>query len=278
MTCWFSRPSRRKQVSRGIGLADHAFAPETFTSQYPYAESGEAPFSGTTPFPEVWSTISALSQITTRLRFLTNVYILPLRHPIEIAKQVSTAAVFSKNRTVLGFGAGWLREEYENLGVPFEGRGKRMDEQIQIIQRLMAGEVVSHDSEAYQFAPLQIRPIPTEPVPMWVGGMNKAALRRAGQFAQGWTGAGGTFDESKALLTEVRAQRERFGRLDENFDCLVPLTGELSPDQMAELIGLGMTATVSWPLEYQLPPNASLEQKCDKLRELGETMIKPVNG
>lgn len=262
----------------GIGLADHLVAPETFTSRYPYDASGEAPFGGTTPFPEVWSTIAALSQITTRLRFLTNVYILPLRHPIEIAKQVSTAAIFSKNRTVLGFGAGWLREEYESLGVPFEARGKRMDEQIQIIQRLMAGEVVSHDSEFYRFAPLQIRPIPSEPVPMWVGGMNKAALRRAGQFAQGWTGAGGTFEQSKALLKEVRAQRARFGREDEPFDCLVPLSGEISPDQMAELVGLGMTATVSWPLEYQLPPNASLEQRCDKLRELGETMIKPVNG
>lgn len=262
----------------GIGFADHLFAPEAFNSRYPYDESGEPPFDGSTPFPEVWSTISALSQVTTRLRFLTNVYILPLRHPIEIAKGLSTAAVFSKNRTVLGFGAGWLREEFDNLGVPFEARGKRMDEQIPIIQRLLAGEVVAHDGEFYKFDALRINPLPTEPVPMWVGGMNAAALRRAGQYGDGWTGAGTSFEQTVSLLSELRVQRERFGRLDRPFDCLVPLTQPLPPEQMARLIELGMTATVSWPLEYQLPPGATLQDKCDKLMELGETMIKPVNG
>ena len=262
----------------GVGLADHVFAPERFSSQYPYAESGEPPFEGTTFFPEVWSTISALSQVTKKLRFLTNVYILPLRHPIEIAKQVSTAAVISKNRVVLGFGAGWLREEFDNLGVPFEARGRRMDEQIPLIRRLMGGEVVEHEGEFYRFDALRINPVPSQPVPMWVGGMNKAALRRAGQFCDGWTGAGGSYEQTIALLTELRTQRERFDRLDQPFDCLVPLTQKPTPEEMARLIELGMTATVSWPLEYQLPPGASLEQKCEKLRELGETMIRPVNG
>ena len=78
----------------GIMLADHLFAPEKYTSRYPYDESGEPPFDGETPFPESFATIAALSQVTTKLRFLTNVYILPLRHPIEIAKDLSTAAIF----------------------------------------------------------------------------------------------------------------------------------------------------------------------------------------
>jgi len=262
----------------GIMLADHLFSPEQYTSRYPYDDSGEAPFDGTTPFPESFATIAALSQITTKLRFLTNVYILPLRHPIEIAKDLSTAAIFSKNRAVLGFGAGWLREEFEIMGVPFEQRGKRMDEQIPIIQKLLAGEVVSADGEFYSFDALRMNPLPTKKVPMWVGGMNKAALRRAGQFGDGWTGAGTTFEQTLGLLTELRAQRERFGRLDEPFDCLVPLTEELPPEQMGQLIELGMTGTVSWPLEYQLPPGCTVEDKKAKIRELGETMIKPVNG
>lgn len=262
----------------GIMLADHVFAPERFDSRYPYDSSGEAPFDGQTPFPEVWSTISALAQVTTSLRFLTNVYILPLRNPIEIAKGVSTAALFSKNRTVLGFGAGWLKEEFDVLGQAFAGRGKRMDEQIPIIQKLLAGEIVEHHGEFYDFDAIRMSPLPTAKVPMWVGGMNKAALRRAGQFGDGWTGAGSTFEQTTTLLTELRTQRERFGRLDQPFDCLVPLAEEVPPDQMGQLIELGMTGTVSWPLEYQLPPGASLEAKCEKLRELGETMIRPVNG
>lgn len=262
----------------GIMLADHVFSPEKYDSRYPYDESGEAPFDGSTPFPESFATIAALSMITTRLRFLTNVYILPLRHPIEIAKDLSTAAIFSKNRTVLGFGAGWLREEFEILGQAFEKRGKRMDEQIPIIQKLLAGETVEADGEFYSFDALRMNPLPTEKVPMWVGGMNKAALRRAAQFGDGWTGAGTSFDETAALLKELHTQRERFGRQNEPFDCLIPLTEQLAPAKMGELIGLGMTGTVSWPLEYQLPPNPTVQDKMDKLRELGETMIKPVNG
>lgn len=258
----------------GIYLADHIFSPEQYDSRYPYDDSGEAPFDGSTPFPECFATICALSQITTKLRFLTNVYILPLRHPIEVAKDLSTAAIFSKNRTILGFGAGWLREEFEIMGVPFDQRGKRMDEQLPIIQRLLAGEVVSADGEFYQFNALRMCPVPTQKVPMWVGGMNKAALRRAAQFGDGWTGAGSTFEETLGVLKEIREQRVRFDRDKEPFDCLIPLTEELPPEQMGKLIEMGMTGTVSWPLEYQLPPGATVADKKAKIRELGETLIK----
>lgn len=257
----------------GIMLADHILVPERFDSRYPYSESGDAPFDGKTPFPEVFATIAALSQITTRLRFLTNVYVLPLRHPITIAKDVSTAAIFSKNRTVLGFGAGWLREEFESLEIPFAERGKRMDEQIPIIQRLLAGETVEGSGEYYSFAAARMSPLPTEKVPMWVGGMNPAALRRAGQFGDGWTGAGSTFEQTVDLLTQLKRHRIHFGRENEHFDCLVPLVEELPPEKMQELIALGMTGTVSWPLDYQLPPNSTMQDKKDKLRELGENMI-----
>lgn len=262
----------------GIMLADHLFAPEHYESRYPYDDSGEAPFDGSTPFPESFATISALSQVTQTLRFLVNVYILPLRHPIEIAKDLSTAAIFSKNRTVLGIGAGWLREEFEIMGVPFERRGQRMDEQLPIIQKLLAGEVVEAHGEFYQFDALRMNPIPTKKVPMWVGGMNKAALRRAAQFGDGWTGAGTSFEQTIGILTELRALRAKFGRQDELFDCLIPLTEQLPPAQMEQLVEMGMTGTVSWPLEYQLPPGCTVEDKKRKLLELGETMIQPVNG
>jgi hypothetical protein len=113
---------------------------------------------------------------------------------------------------------------------------------------------------------------------MWVGGMNKAALRRAAQLGDGWTGMGTTAEQTRELLSELRIQRKRFGRESEPFDCLVPLIERLPPEQMDPLIELGMTGTVSWPLEYQLPPNPTMQDKKDKLRELGETLIQPING
>lgn len=262
----------------GILLADHVFAPESYDSRYPYDDSGEPPFDETTPFPEVFATICALSMVTTRLRFMPNVYVLPMRHPIEVAKGLSTAAVFSKNRVVFGIGAGWLEEEFEILGQPFEGRGRRMDEQIPIVQKLLRGEVVSADGEFYKFAPLRLNPIPTKTVPFWVGGMNAAALRRAAQYGHGWTGAGTSFEETVAILTDLQKRRKAFGRDQEPFDCVIPLTEPLPPDKMKRLFDLGMTGTVSWPLSFQMAPGATLQQKKDKIRQLGETLIAPVNG
>lgn len=262
----------------GILLADHVFAPESYDSRYPYDDSGEPPFDSKTQFPEVFATICALSMVTKRLRFMPNVYVLPMRHPVEVAKGLGTAAVFSKNRVVFGIGAGWLKEEFEGLGQPFDARGRRMDEQIPIVQKLLAGEVVSAEGEFYRFAPLRLNPVPTKPVPFWVGGMNAAALRRAAQYGHGWTGAGTSFEETVSILTDLHRRRKEFGRDQEPFDCLIPLTEPLPPDKMKKLIDLGMTGTVSWPLSFQMAPGATLQQKKDKIRELGDTLIAPVNG
>ena len=96
---------------------------------------------------------------------------------------------------------------------------------------------------------------------MWVGGMNKAAIRRAAQFGDGWSGAGTTLEQTLSILTQLREQRIRFGRENEPFDCLIPLTEELPPAQMAQLVDMGMTGTVSWPLENQLPAGCTLDDK-----------------
>ena len=112
----------------GLLLSDHVFVPEDRQSNYPYSETGDPDFPSDAPFPDAFMTMAVLAQHTTRLRFATNVYILPLRHPIEIAKDLSTAAIFSKNRTVLGIGAGWYEDEYDAIGVPFEDPAKRIRE------------------------------------------------------------------------------------------------------------------------------------------------------
>jgi probable F420-dependent oxidoreductase len=262
----------------GLMLADHVFSPESFESRYPYADTGKPPFDGSTPFPEVWSTISALAQVTRTLRFMTNVYILPLRHPIEVAKGLSTAAVFSRNRAVFGLGAGWLREEFDVLGARFEQRGKRMDEQLQIIQALLTGEITEFEGEFYSFPPLRMNPVPTEKVPMWIGGMNKAAIRRAAQYGDGWTGAGNTFEQAESLLLAVAEQRKRFDRENDPFDCMIPLSEEVSNGQLSRLVELGMTATVNYPFTFLCPPDASVEDKKDVLRRYGDTVIRAANG
>jgi len=257
----------------GLLLSDHVFVPQTLQSKYPYSADGRPDFDGSAPFPDAFQTISVLAQHTKRLRFATNVYILPLRHPIEVAKFVGTAAVYSGNRAILGIGAGWMRDEFDVLGRTFEKRGERIDEAIEVIRKLTSGKVVSHEGEHYAFPPMAMQPAPSKPVPIWMGGQNKAALRRAGQLADGWSGSGQRFEDAEQVLLEIARIRREAGRSSLLFEAVVPLSDGVTQDQRVRLVELGMTSTVSYPFPYTIGRDSTLQQKLDYLRRFGEETI-----
>jgi probable F420-dependent oxidoreductase len=262
----------------GVLLSDHLFFPGRLESRYPYAEDGRPGFDGATPFPDPWATISAMAAVTDRLRFATLVYILPLRHPLEVAKSVGTAAVLSGDRVVLGTGAGWIREEFETLGVPFETRGRRYDEAIDVLRKVWTGRPVEHRGEHFPFDTLQMSPAPAKPVPLWVGGLSRPALRRAAQRGDGWIGTGQTPDEAAGFLEELARLRREAGRADEPFDALVPLTTPPEPDSLARLADRGLTGTVSYPFTYSVGAGSSLDQKRAYLEDFAESVIRPLAG
>ena len=257
----------------GLLLSDHIFVPVDRKSDYPYSDSGEPDFPSSAAFPDSFQVMAVLAQHTTRLRFATNVYVMPLRHPVEIAKFVGTAAVFSNNRAVLGVGAGWMKDEYDVLGRGFEGRGARMDEQIEVIRKLLSGKVVEHRGEFFSFPKMEMQPAPTEPVPIWMGGQNAAAMRRAGQLADGWSGSGHDYAGARKVLETIAAYRREAGRESLAFDAIVPFLEAPSEDQRRHLIELGMTGTVSYPFPYTIGPDAKLSEKLDYLRRYGDEVI-----
>ena len=128
----------------GIAVADHIAVPHGFASVHP---SGENPFDHRTNFPDPLTTIAAMAAVTTRLRFMPYVYILPMRNPFSIAKQAGTVAMLSDYRFVLGVGAGWLREEILLLDHAPRRRGKRMDEMIEVIRGFWQGGVTEFHGE-----------------------------------------------------------------------------------------------------------------------------------
>lgn len=265
----FTEPEQLVDVARiaeevgfeGVLVSDHLFFPGKLASKYPYSEDGSPGFGGDTPFPEPWAAISAMAAVTTRLRFATMVYILPLRHPVSVAKAVGTAAVLSGDRVVLGSGAGWIREEYDALGVDFATRGRRYDESIEVLRKLWTGKMVEHRGDHFDLGTLQMCPAPRRPVPIWVGGLSKPALRRAARLGDGWIGTGQTPDEAESYLTELARLRAEAGRDAEPFDALVPLTTPPDPETLARLAALGATGTVSYPFVYTVGPTSSLEEK-----------------
>jgi len=277
----FSEPDQMLEIARGaeaagfegLLISDHLFFPGKLESRYPYSEDGVPGFDGTTPFPDPWTTIAAMAAVTTRLRFSTMVYILPLRHPLEVAKTVGTVARLSGNRVALGVGAGWIREEYDALDVPFAGRGKRMDEMIEVMRKAWSGEMVEHRGACFDLGAFQMTPAPTERVPIWVGGLSKLALRRAAALGDGWIGTGQHPDEVPAYLEQLHAIRRDVGRASEPFEAIVPLVVPPDLDVLRRVADAGVTATTCWPFSYTLGPTSTPEQKREAMLRFGEEVI-----
>ena len=145
----------------GIMGADHGFVPKAMESGYLYSEDGKPPITGDMAYPDAWSTIGAMAAVTDRIKLSTAVYVLPLRHPIEVAKATGTLARLSDNRVILGAGSGWMKEEFDVYGVDFKSRGRRMNEMIEVMRKFWARGYVAHEGEFFSFPELQLAPAPT---------------------------------------------------------------------------------------------------------------------
>jgi probable F420-dependent oxidoreductase len=256
----------------GLAIPDHVVTPARVESRYPYASDGEIFWDPAAPYPEPWILASVLAQATRRLRFLTYVYVLPLRDPFTAAKSIATAAFYSGNRVVLGVGAGWMEDEFRALGRPFRDRGRRMDDMLVVIRKLLGGGLVEHHSGFHDFAPLQLSPVPTQPVPIWVGGHSDAALRRAAR-ADGWVGANLAVKDAAGLLRRLARFRGELEGARRDPAILLAPSERPTPELCRRFADLGVTGIVipTWLAHGEEP--SSLEHKIATLRRVGEELI-----
>ena len=277
----FSEPEQLVEIAKvaeevgfeGLLVSDHLVHFEKLESRYPYSESGEPDFTEDTPWPECWAAIAAMATATTRLRFATMVHILPLRNPIEVAKSASTAALLSGDRVALGAGAGWVKEEFDLLGVEFKTRGRRFNECIEVLRKLWTGEMVEHHGEFFDFPRLAMRPAPRKPVPILIGGISPAALRRAAQLGDGWLGTGQTPDEAIEIGQTLARLRSEAGREKQPFEIVAPLVTPPDPATLRRLGDHGIAGTVSYPFFYSLGATSSLEQKRAVMEQFANEVI-----
>jgi len=254
----------------GMMGADHGFVPETMTAGYLYTDDGRPPIHGGLPYPEVFTTLTAMAMATTRLKLSCAVYVLPLRNPIEVAKASGTLARLSGGRAILGVGAGWMKEEFDVYGVDFASRGRRMDECIEVIRKLQAGGYVAHRGEFFEFPPLAIGPAPDEPVPFYIGGDSRLALRRAARLGNGWIGAGNQIDEVETILEQLGAYREEYGRAHEPFEVVCPVMQVTETERLKELEARGLTSICfGFADNHELP----LEQKRGLLQWFADNVM-----
>lgn len=246
----------------GVMISDHLLHFEALQSRYPYSADGKPPsFSAETVWPECWSAIAAMAAVTTRIHFATNVYILPLRNPIEVAKAVSSVASFSGGRVALGAGAGWMKEEFDVLGVEFATRGERFDECIEVLRKLWTGKWVEHHGAFFDFPRVLMCPPPRDPIPIYIGGMSTAALRRAARLGDGWIGAGQTPEQAIETVKRLDRMRAEAGRGAEPFEVITPLTVPAEVDTVKRLRDAGVGGMVSYPFTFTIGPTSTLQQK-----------------
>jgi probable F420-dependent oxidoreductase len=213
-----------------VWMPEHLVFPEEMPSTYLYTESGQPPVNPNTPLFDVWVSLAYIAQATSTIRLGTNVYVLPLRHPIEVARSTVTLDRLSNGRVTLGIGVGWLEDEFTAVGRTFHDRGKRTDVMIPLMRRFWTEDVIEHHDEHFDIPPIKFQPKPRfGSIPIEVGGISKPALRRAGQLGDGWIEIGSpTLDAAKEKLAVIEGHRKEAGR--ENLPFEVTLGGNFGRD------------------------------------------------
>ena len=260
-------------------VPDSICYPRRSASRYPFSPDGSREFLEDKPFIEPFSLIPALGAVTTRLRFVTYVVKLPVRSPVLVAKQATSTAVLTGGRLVLGVGTSPWREDYEVLGVPWEDRGRRMDEALAVIRGLSAGGYFEYHGKIFDFAPVKIAPVPAEPIPVLIGGHSDAALRRAARAGDGWLHGGGDPAELPRLLARLGEFRRREGTAGRPFEVHAISAGAYRPDGVRRLEDQGVTDAIvgfRWP--YQTGPDREpLADKIAKLRAFADDVMAKVS-
>ncbi len=256
-------------------IPDSICYPAESTSVYPFNPDGTREFLEDKPFLEPFSIIPFLGAVTRRLRFITFVLKLPVRHPVLVAKQVTSTAVLTNNRLVLGVGTSPWREDYEVLGVPWQRRGQRMDEELAILRGLAAGGFFEFHGEVFDIPSIKLAPIPTQPVPVLIGGHGEAALRRAALSGDGWLHGGGKPADLPGLLARLTELRQEHGTAGKPFEVLVISAEAYSPDGIKRLEDQGVTEVIvgfRWP--YHVGPDTEeLQPKLDSLRRYADDIV-----
>lgn len=254
----------------GMAIPDHVVNLETLATPYPYTEDGQRRWQPFTDWLDPWVLVGALAQVTSRLKFVTTVYIPAMRDPYSAAKAIGTAACLSGGRVELGIGVGWCEEEFDLLGQSFAKRGRRTDEMLELMKKLWQPGWTEFDGEFYQTPRLEMTPAPPR-IPIYAGGLSDIALRRAARN-DGWIGDLITLEQAITSVNRVRELRAENGLTMDGFIVITPLMDAFLPEHFARASEAGITGVLTMPWMFYSGPDASLADKIDGMRRFREDL------
>lgn len=251
--------------------------PQEGSDVYPYNDDGTRDFLDGVPFLEPFVAIPYLAARTEHIRFTTSVIKLAVRQPVVVAKQLSTLGVMIGDRMGLGVGISPWPEDFLACQIPWEKRGKRMDEMMEIVNGLMSGEYFGYDGEIFQLDPIKLCPVPEHHIPLLVGGHAKPALRRAARLGDGWISAGSSLQELKDMIGQIEVLRKDYGRDKQAFEYHAMTEAAYSVEGLADLAAAGVTEVIiAFRNPYAAEPDTqSVEEKVGMINWYAENVIKP---
>ncbi len=232
-----------------IWTADHIVVPAGYQSTYPYDPSGRLPSGEDAPFPESLIWLAYVARATSTIRLATGILILPERNPVVLAKELATLDYLSSGRVTLGVGIGWLKEEFEAIGVPYERRGERLEESVGAMRALWTQECAAFEGTTVRFKDVYLRPQPRAgTIPIHIGGHTEIAARRAGRIGDGFFPFGVDRGQLPGLLGTMRATAEEAGRdlssIEVTVSSFATADDAAALADVAELVDLGATRVV----------------------------------
>jgi probable F420-dependent oxidoreductase len=219
-------------------ISDRLINPAVQGSPYPFTPDKSVPWPADVTFVEAIVSMTAIAAVTERIEVAAGVLVLPQRNPVVVAKQIASLDALSGGRVTLGVGTGWMAEEFEALGADFKTRGARTDEAIAVMRSLWQGVSAGYEGRFYRVAEgTHCHPTPAHEIPIIVGGMTPAALRRASRHGDGWLGLVRLerldVDEVRGLVETIRQQAADAGRDPAAQRCVLRVSGE--PTAVAEV-------------------------------------------
>lgn len=230
-----------------LWTVEHVVIPKGYQTPYPYSKDGKIPGGEDVAIPDPLLPLGFVAALTKKVRLATGVMILPQRHPLYVAKELATLDLLSGGRTILGIGSGWLKEEFDALGLDFHARGARTDEAIQALRACWSASPSSFHGKHFDFGPLMSFPKPAQQngVPVHIGGHSPAAAKRAGRLGDGFFPALSDTTKLKELFGLVRDAAAKAGRDADRIE--LSCMGRANLEAVKPLADLGISRMVVAP-------------------------------
>jgi probable F420-dependent oxidoreductase len=252
-----------------LWTVEHVVIPKDYQSPYPYSKSGKIPGGEDVSIPDPLLPLCFAAALTKTIHLATGVVILPQRHPLYLAKEIATLDLLSNGRVILGVGSGWLKEEFDALGLDFHTRGARTDEAIQAMRACWHDNPSNFHGKHFNFGPLHSYPKPVHnDVPIHIGGHSPAAAKRAGRLGNGFFPALGEIPKLQELFATMRAAAQQAGRNPDQIELSCMARAAVDSVKAVEDIGISRVVVA--------PPAFDKEGLARGLEKIGNEVIARV--